>query len=44
MGIATELLDFNKVRKFQEFCGIRPCPDDDPRGKDAIVRYNQSEG
>ena len=38
MGIVTELLDFNKVRRFQEFCGIVATKDDDPRGIDAVMR------
>ena len=40
MGIVTELLDFNKVRRFQEFCGIVATKDDDPRGIDAVMRWN----
>ena len=39
MGIVTELLDFNKVRRFQEFCGIVATKDDDPRGIDAVMRW-----
>lgn len=35
--LKDSLLDFNKVRQFQEFCGIRECKADDPRGEDAIV-------
>ena len=37
-ALKDSLLDFNKVRAFQEFCGIRECKEDDPRGEDAIVR------
>ena len=39
MGIVTELLDFNKVRRFQEFCGIVATTDDDPNGIDAVMRW-----
>ena len=38
MGIVTELLDFNKVRRFQEFCGIVATKDDDPMGIEAVMR------
>merc|ERR1712130_63723 len=41
--VVESLLDFNKVRKFQELCGIRECKDDDPRGEDAVVRESDPE-
>jgi len=43
MGIVTELLDFNKVRRFQEFCGIVATKDDDPRGIDAVMSESNPE-
>ncbi|CAG5107111.1 Oidioi.mRNA.OKI2018_I69.chr1.g3151.t1.cds [Oikopleura dioica] len=42
-ALKDSLLDFNKVRAFQEFCGIRECKEDDPRGEDAIVSESQPE-
>ena len=39
MSVVESLLDFKKVRKFQELAGIKECKFDDPRGEDAIVRW-----
>ena len=38
MGIVGELLDFNKVRQFQQYCGIVPCSPSDPDARQAVCR------
>ena len=39
MGIVGELLDFNKVKQFQQYCGIVPCSPSDPNARQAVCRF-----
>ena len=38
MGIVNDLLDFEKVRKFQQYCDIVPCSHKDPEARQAVLR------
>jgi len=43
MGIVGELLDFNKVKQFQQYCGIVPCSPSDPDARQAVCSESVPE-
>jgi len=43
MGIVNDLLDFEKVRKFQQYCGIVPCSHKDPEARQAVLSESVPE-